>query len=185
MERRPIATNIVMSPAEPKIPRRRIAIFGSAFAANGSTSGAVVLLVLAMFASLIGCESLKPMGSTAALPTMAADGGPAVFYSINVHSNWGKPKMHKEAYVRAIPLQEALEKANAIPRHGGIEVSILRVIPETGKQLVLKADYDVHKKVIATHQNYDVLPNDHIVVKPVSESPFDEMLKPLTQLTGG
>lgn len=144
-----------------------------------------LLLSLTLLASLnLGCTTtslFKPGAGDAAEGTIVGD----KFYTIQVKSDWGNNRTVKEALPRPVPLQEALEKANAIPNFGSIEVTIYRVVPETGKTLVMTAEFDSEKDQIVTHQNYDIRPNDHIKVQPASGSALDSLTSPLTKMVGG
>ncbi|GEM_PF-1616638 len=152
-------------------------------------------LGLAMLTSLIasnmGCaNSLLTKTHPTAVSALGADAtgleaSEAKFYTVEIHNGWGKPKTVKQSFVRPIPLQKALEEAGAINRFGSIDVTVVRVVSETGKLLRMKADFDPNKDTIVTHHNYDVLPNDHIIVKTNNDSPLDGFTAPLNSLTGG
>lgn len=125
-----------------------------------------------------GCSStslVKPLGTGMSVADEPIVGDK--FYSMQIKSDWGQTRSLKQPLPRPIPLQEALEKADAIPRFGSIEVSIHRVVPETGKRLIMKAEFDSDKNQILTHQNYDLRPNDHVIVRPASAaSPLDGLV---------
>lgn len=141
---------------------------------------ATFALLLGSFAGCSTTTLFKPQASVAEAPVTSDQ-----FYSMVVKTDWGQVRKVKEPLPRPIPLQEALEKANAVPRFGSIEVVIQRVVPESGKTLRMEAEFDAEKDQIVSHQNYDIRPNDHIIVKPASSSPLDGVAGPLANIIGG
>lgn len=148
----------------------------------------LLLMALALCGSfsLAGCSSTSLFKSPASeLATSEAAIVGDKYYSIQVFSDWGKPRMNKVPITGPTRVQEALEEANAIPRFGSLDVVVHRVVPENGQRLKLVAEFDDDKKAIETSQDYQLRPNDHIIVKPSSKTPLDDLMGPITRLSGG
>ena len=155
---------------------------------NTRKSTRLFLMALALCGSfsLAGCSTTSLLKSPA---SELATGDESIvgdnFYSIQVFSDRGKPRMNKVTLTGLTRVQVALKEANAIPRFGSLDVVVHRVVPENGQRLKLVAEFDDDKKAIETSQDYQLRPNDHIIVKPSSKTPLDDLMGPISRLSGG
>lgn len=143
-----------------------------------------MLGTLLLLTSGVGCQSLlrPPGSSTAETPATAID---APTYTVEVHSNWTNPTTQRETYTGRVPLQKVIEKTGAHRRHRNLEITVVRVAKESGQILRLNAKFDPQSRSVEPQYDYDILANDHVIIKPSNASPLDEVIKPLSQLTGG
>jgi len=139
---------------------------------------------LLLLSSGLGCQSLlRAPGSTASQTPATAINAPT--YTVEVHSNWTNPSTQRETYTGPVPLQKVVEKTGANRRHRNLDITVVRVAKDTGQILRLNAKYDPQNRSVQPQFDYDILANDHVIIKPSSGSPLDDMIKPLNQLTGG
>jgi len=131
-----------------------------------------------------GCQSLFK-GTMATPPAEGPVMTDARAYTVEVHSNWTKPSTSREMFSGPVPLQKVVEKSGVLSRHRNLEVTVIRVAKDTGKVVRLKAEFDPATRSIKPQYDYDVLANDHVIIKPSNKSPVDDLIKPLNQLTGG
>lgn len=103
-------------------------------------------------------------------------------YSIAIGNSWGKAKVVKVPFVRAMPLSEALKKQGLTKRFSDMDVTLVRVDSVTGKIVKMKAKYDPSANRVSVQNDYDVKAGDHIIVKPKMNTPFDDLTQPLTDL---
>jgi hypothetical protein len=144
----------------------------------------VAMLILIVGGS--GCQSiLKPPGSKTALePQGNAAVGPNG-YSVELHSNWSNPSTTRKPFSGPVPLQKVVEESGATRRHRNLEVTVVRVSKDTGQIVRMKAKYDPKRREIAPQYDYDILANDHVIIKPDNSTPLDDVVKPLNNLVGG
>lgn len=144
----------------------------------------VLALVVCQFFAAVGCQSLLTgKASQSVVPPVA--GADTSTYTLEVHSNWTKPKNNKVVHTGPVPLQTVIESTGMASRYRDLEITVVRVAKESGQILRLDADFDPTSRAIKPQYDYDVLPNDHIIIKPGNTSAIDDLIKPLNQLTGG
>lgn len=139
---------------------------------------------LLLLSSGVGCQSLlRAPGSTASqTPATAID---APTYTVEVHSNWTNPATQRQAFTGRVPLQKVIEQSGAHRRHRNLDITVVRVAKESGQILRLNAKFDPQSRTVDPQYDYDILANDHVIIKPSTSSPLDDLIKPLSQLTGG
>jgi hypothetical protein len=143
-----------------------------------------LLGTLLMLGGGVGCQSLlrAPGSATAETPATAID---APTYTVEVHSNWTNPTTQRETFTGRVPLQKVVEKSGAHRRHRNLDITVVRVAKESGQILRLNAKFDPQSRSVEPQYDYDILANDHVIIKPNTSSPLDDVIKPLNQLTGG
>jgi len=146
------------------------------------TPSGIAILVLCLFCGL-GCQSM--VKSNPSLPHTPVGTGDTRSYTVEIHGSWGKPKMVREIHHGPIPLQQVVENSGAIGRYRDLEITIVRVAKQSGQMLRLNCDYDPRAKAVAPQYDYDVLANDHVIIKPGKSTLVDDFIGPLNQLTGG
>ncbi len=131
----------------------------------------------------VGCQSLVQAPAPPAPAIAAANNSQS--YTIETHGSWTKPKTTREAFNGPVPLQQVVDKSGASRRFRDLDITVIRVAKETGQILRLKAKYDPQARAVEPQYDYDILANDHVIIKAGNTSPVDELLKPLNQITGG
>jgi len=133
------------------------------------------LAVAVLTISFSGCSTLSTKGGDRAMPTMAAESEGS--YRVELEGNFGKKSVYTGQLTKPTTVQMALEESGAIQKLRNLDVWILRVVAESGQPLKMDVRFDPAKKVIAPEQDYAILPNDRIVVKPKSDNMLDKMLE--------
>ncbi|MBL8888488.1 MAG: hypothetical protein JNL67_00820 [Planctomycetaceae bacterium] len=154
-------------------------------ALNSNTffSAAALVTVMALGS---GCQSVfKPPGSQVATATPSGVSVDAESYSVELHSNWSNPSTSKKSFSGPVPLQKVVDDSGAARRYRNLDISVVRVSKDTGQIVRMKAKYDPQRRQIEPQCDYDVLANDHVIIKPDNSSPLDDMVKPLNNLIGG
>jgi hypothetical protein len=139
---------------------------------------------LLLLSSGLGCQSLlRAPGSTASqTPATAID---APTYTVEVHSNWTNPTTKRQSFTGRVPLQKVVEQTGAHRRNRDLDITVVRVAKESGQILRLTAKFDPQSRSVQPQYDYDILANDHVIIKPSTSSPLDDLIKPMSQLTGG
>lgn len=151
-----------------------------------SESCVLVAILAACLTSGSGCQSIfKPPGSQSYVSTPSGVSVEAESYSVELHSNWSNPSTSKKSFSGPVPLQKVVDDSGAARRNRNLDITLVRVSKDTGQIVRMKAEYDPKQRQIQPQCDYDVLANDHVIIKPNNSSPLDDMLKPLNKLIGG
>jgi len=141
-----------------------------------ATLRASVLCVLmgAVLASS-GCSSL-PTTQTQALPTGAPQGQAApAFYEVHMKGSFSKATSSRGVIDGPITVQTVLERSGAIDKFRNMEITLMRVVKETGQGLKLPIDFQAGKNSIRPEQDYAIHPNDQILIVSKSNSAIDKV----------
>lgn len=126
---------------------------------------------------LSGCSSLPKIGKTD-LPAEATisdqDQEPQPAYFVEMHSNFGKPKLYQGTIEKPTRVQEALEDSGALRQFSSMSVDLYRAVPG-GRPLKLAVDFKGSNQV-RYEQDYALHPGDRLVVKPKSDSPMEKLV---------
>jgi len=132
-----------------------------------------------------GCQSMFQPPNTPASPVALGNaGGDSQTYSVELHSNWSNPTTTRETFSGPVPLQTVLEKSGVSRRYGNLDITVVRVSKNTGQLVRMKAKYDPKRRAIEPQYDYDILANDHVIIKPANSSPIDDVIKPLNKIVG-
>lgn len=138
-----------------------------------------VLVVACVGCLLSGCSSLPKFGKTDLPPETSASAQQQAKYVVELHSNFGKPKLYEGVIGEATRVQDALEASGAMKQFSSMSVDLYRPVPGN---LPLKLVVEFKgKKQIRYEQDYALHPGDRIIVKPKSDSPIEKMV---TQVFG-
>lgn len=154
------------------------------FVISSESIGLVVILAACMtFGS--GCQSVfKAPGSQTQVATPSGVSVESESYSVELHSNWSNPSSSKKSFSGPVPLQKVVDDTGVAKRYRNLDISVVRVSKDTGQIVRMKAKYDAQRRKIEPQCDYDVLANDHVIIKPDNSSPLDEVVKPLNNLVG-
>lgn len=152
---------------------------------NFRTPSFCLCLALTVLAGT-GCQSVfkSPLGPATPVAAQNANGDSQT-YTVEVHSNWSNPATTREAFSGPVPLQKIVEKSGMSRRHRNLDITVVRVSKNTSQLVRMKAKYDPKRREIEPQYDYDVLANDHVIIKPDNSSPLDEVVKPLNKIIGG
>lgn len=133
-----------------------------------------------------GCQSVfkSPLGPSTPMAAQNTSGDSQT-YSVEVHSHWSNPATTREPFSGPVPLQKIVEKSGLSRRNRNLDITVVRVSKNTGQLVRMKAKYDPSRRAVEPQYDYDVLANDHVIIKPDNSSPLDDMVKPLNKIIGG
>jgi hypothetical protein len=143
------------------------------------------MITLTMILVGSGCQSVFKSPGSASVPPGPGNSPDSQSYSVEVHSNWSNPTTTRESFAGPVPLQKIVEKSGSARRYRGLEVTVVRVSKDTGQLVRMKAKYDPQRRAIEPQYDYDILANDHVIIKPDNSSPLDDIVKPLNKIVGG
>lgn len=102
-------------------------------------------------------------------------------YRVEMSNMFGSPAIYDGVIDGPITVQTALEQSGAIGKYRNMDVSILRIVEETGRPLKMVVDYMPSKKMVRPEQDYAIMPGDRIIVQPQQNG----MLERLSSSTKG
>ena len=120
-----------------------------------------------------GCN-LIPKINDQSLPAESAEAGPTAYFYVEMHKNFGEPKVYKGAITKPTTVQNALDESGAFKQFSGMKIDVYRQLPDGGA-LKLPVEFKSGKQV-KYEQDYALHPNDRIVVRPKSNSPLDKLV---------
>ena len=121
-----------------------------------------------------GCSSLSM--NRQSLPTGNADNG-AGSYTVQLHKEFGASKSYTGQIDDSTTVQKALEDSGATSQFRSMEVDVMRKVAESGRVLKMPVEYQPRSKTVAPEQDYAIHAGDQIVVRPKSNSGFDNIIK--------
>lgn len=119
----------------------------------------VLNLGCASFPGIPGLRGLDRSIGDNSTPSMGA-------YRVELANMFGSPAIYDGVIDGPITVQTALEQSGAIGKYRNMDVSILRIVEETGRPLKMVVDYLPNKKMVRPEQDYAILPGDRIIVQP-------------------
>ncbi len=135
----------------------------------------VKLMVMgALVIGFTGCSSLGMMNG-GQLPA-EAPATPQNAYQVEMHSNFGEPKVYVGKHDPSLTVQDALEAAGAIKKYRRMKVDVYRQVEGKYGGLKMPVEYQPGSKAVRAEQNYAVHPGDRIVVGPSEEGSLDQLL---------
>ncbi|MDP1564335.1 MAG: hypothetical protein Q8M16_23395 [Pirellulaceae bacterium] len=147
------------------------------------TSKKFCLILAALIVTGTGCQTMLQSPSALSTPMAASNtSGDSQTYTVEQSSNWSNPTTTREPFSGPVPLQKILEKSGATRRYGNLDITVVRVSKNTGQLVQMKAKYDPKRRAIEPNYDYDILANDHVIIKPSNSSPIDDMFKPFKKL---
>lgn len=128
-----------------------------------------------------GCSTL-PQTQSQTLPTgaTATTDSPGV-YEVELRGNFGQTSRAQGVIDGPITVQTVLERSGAIKKFRNLDITILRVVQESGHGLKLPVDYQAGKKSVRPEQDYAIHPNDRILIEAVSNSAIDKIVDSVRQ----
>ncbi len=97
-------------------------------------------------------------------------------YRVEMSGGFGGGSVYDGTLDGPHTVQTALERSGAIKKYRNMNVTIWRVIEETGQPLKMATRYEPRKKAITPDQDYALMPGDRIVVEMASNSFIDKMV---------
>ena len=120
-----------------------------------------------------GCASLPTLGSKS-VPT--SNKNSVGQYRVEMSGGFGGASVYDGTLDGPHTVQTALEQSGAIKKYRNMNVTIWRVVEETGQPLKMATRYEPRKKAITPDQDYALMPGDRIVVEMTSNSLIDKMV---------
>lgn len=87
-------------------------------------------------------------------------------YQVEMGNMFGGPTIYEGQIDGPITVQTALQKSGAIHRYRKMDISVLRIVEETGRPIKMVVDYQASKKSVRPEQDYAILPGDRIIIQP-------------------
>ena len=126
---------------------------------------------------LSGCSSLPKIGKTDLPPEATIsdqDQQPPPAYLVELHSNFGKPKLYEGKLDKPTRVQDALDASGALRQFSSMSVDLYRQVPGN-LPLKLVVDFKGSNQV-RYEQDYALHSGDRLVVKPKSDSPMEKLV---------
>ena len=128
-----------------------------------------------------GCSTL-PLTQNQALPATAAASqtqkqAPQGVYEVQLSGGFSKPTTSRGVIDGPITVQTVLERSGAIDKFRNMEITILRVVKDSGRGLKLKVDFNGSKDAVPPEQDYAIHPNDRILVESKSGGAIDRLVE--------
>ena len=144
---------------------------------QASTIVAFVGLLLASS----GCSTL-PQTQNQILPAGAAEAteSPGV-YEVQLQGTFGKASTAQGVIDGPITVQTVLERSGAIKKFRNMEITVLRVVQNSGRGIKLPVDYQAGKKSVRPEQDYAIHANDRIMIQAISNSAIDKIVDSISQ----
>ena len=136
------------------------------------------VLIGAVLASS-GCSTL-PLTQNQALPAAASQTqkqAPQGVYEVQLSGGFSKPTTSRGVIDGPITMQTVLERSGAIDKFRNMEITILRVVKDSGRGLKLKVDFNGSKDAVPPEQDYAIHPNDRILVESKSGGAIDRLVE--------
>jgi hypothetical protein len=130
--------------------------------------------IVCISASFCGCASVP---KTVPVDERASFQATGDRYAVDIETGFGKPVHWEGPVIRDLTVQGALEASGALRRIRVPEIEIIRVVPESGQLLRLKAQMQPGKRVVKYEQDYAILPGDRLIVRQVKgQNPLEKAL---------
>lgn len=126
-----------------------------------------------------GCSTLQTLGEHAdSLPVEGATPSRGI-YQVEMSGNFAKQTTFRGEIDGPITVQTALERSGAVDKFRSMDVTILRVVKETGRALKMSVEYVRSDKSVHPKDNYSIHPNDRIIVDANSSNGLDKLIESL------
>ena len=142
------------------------------------------VLIGALLASS-GCSSL-PKTQNKALPAAATQTQEAQgVYEVHMKGAFAKESISRGVIDGPITVQTVLERSGAIEKFRNMEITIMRVVKESGQGigqgLKLPVDFQSGKNAVRPEQDYAIHPNDRILIVSKSNNAIDKIVDSLAR----
>lgn len=141
---------------------------------------AICVLLSAVLASS-GCSTFS-LTQAQALPAGAAQAQKAQgVYEVHMKGGFSKETVSRGVIDGPITVQTVLERSGAIEKFRNMDITIMRVVKESGQGLKLPVDFQGGKDAVKPEQDYAIHPNDRIVIVSKSNSAIDKIVDSLAR----
>lgn len=122
-----------------------------------------------------GC-SMLPMAQDKSLPTMVDQKEASGFYEVQMKGKLGRISTARGAIDGPITVQTVLERSGAIEKFRAMEITLLRVVKDSGRGLKLPVEYEASKDAVRPEQDYAIHPGDQIMIEAKTGSAIDKIV---------
>lgn len=133
----------------------------------------ISLVLILMVATSVGCAPFT--GLNRGFDRQAVTDTSRGVYRVEMTNMFGAPTVYDGTIDEQTTVQTALENSGAIRKYRDMDVSILRIVEETGKPLKMVVDYRSAKKSVRPEQDYALLPGDRVLVEAQQNSLLDRL----------
>ena len=136
---------------------------------------ASLVLLSVVFVCQTGCSTFSSL-TNKEVPTESQTAESAGTFIVEMRGFVQKPKIYEGLLEGPITVQAVLEEFKVTEKYKNMEITVLRVVEDTGRGLKLPVKYHPRKKSVSPEQDYAILPNDRIVIEPSSNSTLAKMV---------
>ena len=137
-----------------------------------------VASLLVFLAATSGCNTLQFNPGTDPVEPNAETTGQQ--YQIQLIPQFGRDTVSQHAIEPGMTVQSALENSGAIDRFRAMEITLSRLVKDSGRVLRMPVSYDVRSQSVIPSQDYALHPGDTISVKAVTAGSFDKLIDSVT-----
>lgn len=127
-----------------------------------------------------GCSTLQIGNYGQTVPADTGTTNSAETYEVRMQGKFHKGVGYRGVIDGPITVQTALERSGAIEKFRAMDITVMRVVKESGKPLKLPVVYSGSKKTVRPEQDYALHPNDIIMVNAQTKNPLDKFVSSIT-----
>jgi hypothetical protein len=143
-------------------------------------SVAALFLAAGLATICSGCSTLNSAYNQE-VPIANAATNSAGVYRVEIEGgSFQKGSVYTGTLAEPVTVQRALELSGAIEKYRKMDITILRVVEESGRGLKMTIDFKSKSKTVPPEQDYAIHPNDRILVRPVSGNALDKIVDSVT-----
>ncbi len=147
------------------------------------------ICVAFMLISMAGCGSLKLPASFDGFSPISK---PEVesktpeknrgTYEVIMKPRYGKGSKTTLPIKDTVLLQNVLESSGAVKKYKAMNITIYRQVKGSPVPLQMQCDYDSAKDSVSDAENYEIYPNDQVLLEEVSNSKVGKLISDLSPL---
>ena len=135
----------------------------------------LIVVCVGLAIGFCGCSSISTFGNKS-VPVDEQSQASRETYRVEMSGGLHKSSVYDGTLDGPITVQTALERSGAVRKYRNMEVSILRVVEDTGRGLKMSIEYQPGKNSVKPEQDYAIFPNDRIIVEASSNSTFTKLV---------
>ena len=97
-------------------------------------------------------------------------------YEVQIMGAMGKVNAFEGDIDGPITIQTVLERSGATKKFRNVDVTLVRKVKESGRELRLPCDYQTRSKRVLPEQDYAIHPGDVIFIQASTRNPLDKIV---------
>jgi len=123
-----------------------------------------------------GCSTL-PLAQDKSLPAMVDQTTESAgHYEVQMKGKLGRISTARGVIDGPITVQTVLERSGAVEKFRAMEITLLRVVKDSGRGLKLPVEYQASKDSVRPEQDYAIHPGDQIMIEAKTSSAIDKIV---------